>query len=469
MKNYKASILVLLIAAFFAAGWAARIASIAQERAAIRQFGASPVRAPGVPIAATRLDSAADIDLGPLEVMLTVLRSVREHFVDPIKPSDEGRMAREALRAMLASLDDPNTRFLDPDQMKLVGEALNGQYHGIGAFLAIKKIKVGNIQEEHLVVITPIDNGPAAKAGLRPGDDIVAIDGRDVLPLDPFQRASEVIKEERKKAVDKDVIRKHIESETKRIEEGIPILKAERTLISEDDKEFELTVVRKGTPKPIKVRIKTQAFSVDPVSWKLINNDRFACIRISCFTDRTADELEGAVRDLKSKGVKGVILDLRNTAAGSLETVLSAAKVFIPGRVFAVEHKSRNRKLPIRVEQCSEDRVWSGPLVVLVNSGTARMAEVLAAALKDNLSTKLVGESSYGDPSAVTLVELRDGSGITMTTGRLVPLRSPDIYGKGLSPDVPVASDGTQDKQLNEAVELLQSLAAKTMQARAGK
>ncbi len=468
MRNYRALTFILLITAFFATGYAARIATIAHERSAIRQFSPSPVRTPGVPVATTHLESAGNIDLGPLEVMLTVLRSLREHFVDPITPSDEGRMAREALRAMLASLQDPNTRFLDPDQLKLVSEAMRGQYHGIGAFLAIKKIKAGNIQEEHLILVTPIDDGPAAKAGLRAGDDIVAIDGRDVLPLDPFQRASEVIKEERKKAIDKDVLRKHIESETKRIEEGIPILKAERMLTSEDDKELELTVVRKGTPQPIKVKVKTEAFFVQPVSWKLTDNDQLGYIRLGCFTDRTPDELESAVYGLKSKGAKGIILDLRNTAAGNLETVLSAAKVFIPGRVFAIEHKSRNRKVPIRVEQYPRDRVWNGPMVVLVNSGTARMAEALAVALKDNIAAKIVGEPSYGDPSSVTLMELRDGSGIAMTTGKLVPLRSPDYHGKGLHPDILVASNAQRDEQLNEATKLLRSMTRSLVSTQSG-
>jgi len=457
MKNYKTLIVILLITLCFAAGYTVR--TNAREKATVRRVSVSPVRAPGVPVATTQLRSAGDIDLGPLEIMLTVLRNVREHFVDPITPSDEGRMAREALRAMLASLQDPNTRFLDPEQLRLAREAAEGRFHGIGAILGMKKVKTGNIQEEHLVVITPIDSGPAAKAGLKSGDHIIAIDGRDVLPLDPFQRANEVIKEERKKAVDRNLLKKHIESETKRIEEGIPILKAERMLTSEDDKEFELTVLRDGATKPIKVKVKTQDFTVEPVSWTLVNDGRFGYIRISCFSNSTPQQFETAVKELKSKEVEGLVLDLRDVAAGDLETVLSVARLLVPERVFGFECKSRNRKIPIRVERCSDERVWKGSLVVLVNAGTARMAEALAVALRDNLSAKLVGESTYGDPSVVTLMELSDGSGVSITTGQMAPPKSSDYRGKGLAPDVSASSS----EQMKEAIKILESLAKRSV------
>lgn len=453
--NRKHLILILALV-FFAAGYAARIHTINLERAAIHKALIGPTNTPGISVATTRLESAGDIDFGPLEIMLTVLRNVREHYVDPISPADESRMARMALTDMLASLGDPNTRFLEPEQYKFVEEAAQGRYHGIAAILGIKKVKNGNIQEEHLVVITPVHSGPAEKAGIRQGDEILAVDGREVLPLDPFRRASEVIKEERKKITDKNILKKQIESETKRIESGIPILKAEQLLTSEDNKEFELTVARNGSPKPFKVKVRTQSLEVEPISYSLNTGNQIGYIKVNCFSTRAPEQFEQAIKELKSQGARGLLLDLRCVAAGDLETTLSLAKFLIPGRVFGIEHKSRNRKIPLRVYQYPAESTWSGPVVVLVNSGTAKMAEALAVALKDNLSAKIVGEPTYGDASVVTLFELRDGSGITMTTGKLLPLRSKDFHGKGVLPDIVVKSSAAE--QLKEATRVLQSM-----------
>ncbi|MGQ9784422.1 MAG: S41 family peptidase [Armatimonadota bacterium] len=457
MKKLNSNHLILILGlVFFVAGYSARIHTINLERTAIHKARMGHTSMPGVSVASTQLEGARDIDFGPLEIMLTVLRNVREHYVDSISPADEGRMARTALTDMLASLEDPNTRFLEPEQYKLVEEAAQGRYHGIGAILGIKKVKNGNIQDEHLVVITPVHSGPAEKAGIRQGDDILAVDGREVLPLDPFRRASKVIKEERKKTTDKNILKKQIESETKRIETGIPILKAERLLTSEDDKEFELTVAREGSLKPFKVKVRTRSLAVEPVSYTLNAGNQIGYIKINCFSTRAPEQFAQAIKELNAKDAKGLLLDLRCVAAGDLDATLSLAKFLIPGRVFGIEHKSRGRKVPMRVYQYPAESVWSGPVVVLVNAGTAKMAEALAVALKDNLSAKIVGEPTYGDASIVTLFELRDGYGITMTTGKLLPLRSKDFHGKGVLPDIVIKSSAAE--QLKEATKVLQSM-----------
>ncbi|MGB9619289.1 MAG: S41 family peptidase, partial [Armatimonadota bacterium] len=173
MNAYRRIGLGCLLGVCLAAGFAARLESTAREQA-LGSARRSPGSTPGVLVAAARLEGAS-VDLRPLAVMLTVLKSLREHYVDQITPEDEGRMAYDSLRAMLSSLEDPNTRFLDPAQHKLASDAAEGAFHGIGAVLSIKKLKTGDFTEEHLVVVTPIQTGPAAKAGVKPGDDITAV------------------------------------------------------------------------------------------------------------------------------------------------------------------------------------------------------------------------------------------------------------------------------------------------------
>ena len=445
-----------LVGLVFAAGYTARLHNMVREEAFARAFRQAPVSAPGTQVASAGLESAGSIDLRPLEIMLTVLTSLREHYVDQISPKDEGKMTHDSLRAMLASLGDQHTRFVDPDQRKLISDAAAGNFHGIGVILGVKRIKTGQVTDEHLIVVTPVESGPAAAAGLKPGDDIVAINGRAVLPFNPYQKANEIMKDDEKKSVERSQIKKHLDAEKDRIDNGIGLIEAENMLVSEDKKEVELSVARKGSPKELKMKITPREFAVNPITSSVIEDGKLGYIKINCFSQTTGEEFQNAVRDLRSKEVKGLVLDLRNVAGGGIEPVLEVAKPLLSGKALGIERKSRNRKSTIRVAECTPDDAWRGPMAVIVNSGTARMSEALAAALRDGASAKLVGEKTYGDCSVVTLIDQRDGSAVAMTTGMLVPSRGADYQGKGLTVDAAVpAAPG--DPQLKEAVKLILS------------
>lgn len=443
----------LLVGLFFAGGYAARLTCAPAEPEPISTSQHSPVLAPGTPIAAVGLAGAANVDFKPLETLINVTNNLRQHYVEQITGKEEGKMTYDALRSMLAALDDPNTRFVEPAQKKVIEAAEDGKFSGIGAILGIKRVKSENLTEEHLVVITPLESGPAAQAGLQPGDDIIAIDGGKVLPFNPYQRANLMIKA--KWESDQSTLKKQIDAEQKVIDTGIPILEAESRLATENDKEIELTVVRKGSEKEIKVKLTPREFTVEPVVSNLMENGKLGYIKVNCFSRTTGSRFADALRDLSGKGAEGLVIDLRNVAGGHVESVLEIATLFAPGKQFAMLQQSRGRKSQISIPAGEQDDAWKKPVVVLVNKGTARIPEILAAALRDNRVARIVGEKTYGDFSYSTLIEQRDGSAVMLTTGVFLTSKGGDYNGQGLPVDVEVTSSAAGDAQLREAIKLV--------------
>ncbi|MHB9036466.1 MAG: S41 family peptidase [Armatimonadota bacterium] len=444
----------LLVGLFFTAGYAARMNITRREQSARAEKG-SRVLLPGMQVAAADLQGAANIDFRPIETLYSVVKNLREHYVEQLNTKDEGLMTYDALRAMLSSLNDPNTRFVDPEQRKVISDAEQGKFHGIGAMLGVKRVKSGDITEEHLIIIASIATGPAATAGLKSGDDIVAVNGKTVLPFDPFQRATKFLKDGRSGKTDRSELRKQLEGEQKRIDNGITIMDAQELLLSEDKKPVELTVLRKGSPKELKLKLEPREFTVAPIASSIIDDGRLGYIKINCFCKNVGDEFATAIDNLKTKGVSGLVLDLRDTASGNTDSVLAVAKQLAPGKKFGVLEQSRGRRSALEIPEQDAKLTWEMPLIVLVDSGTARTPEVLAAALKENGTAKLVGEKTYGDSAFVTLIDENDGAGVLMTTGKLLTSRGVDFTAKGVAVDAVVAVGDQDDTQLKEAVKLL--------------
>ncbi|MEN6356762.1 MAG: S41 family peptidase [Armatimonadota bacterium] len=439
----------LLVGLFFIAGYTARLGITARENVALLEQKA-PALIPGTRIAAANLQGA-DINFQPIQTLYVVVQNLREHYVEQLTSKEEGLMTYDAMRAMLSSLEDPNTRFVDPTQRKLISDAEEGKFHGIGAMLGIKRIKSGDLTEEHLIIVAPIASGPAAQAGLQAGDDIIKVNGKIVLPFDPYLRANKFIKDNRNGKTDRIELRKQLESEQKRIDNGIAIMEARDMLQSEDDKPVELVVMRQGSPKEMTIKLKERKFTVAPVDSSIIDNGHLGYVKVNCLCKTTSNEFASAITDFKSKEVGGLVLDLRDTASGEVASAEAIGRLLEPGKKLGVLEKSRGRKSAIDIPEM-HNALWSKPVVVLVNAGTARTSEMLAASLKENGVAKLVGEKTYGDSAYVTLIEQKDGSAVLMTTGKLLTSKGIDFTGKGISVDV---ASGSQDAQLNEAVKLL--------------
>ena len=451
----------VLVGLFFASGYAARdeyargqmTLAVSRDRRAAQDLQ-------GTRVASTRLADVADVDIRPLETLYTVLGSLRQHYVEQLTVEDEGKMTHDAMRAMLASFNDPNTRFIEPDQRKALIDAEQGKFHGIGAIVAIKQTwRVDKqkpkepISEERLIVATLLPGSPAAKAGLKPGDEIIAINGKDVLPFNPYQQVSDMVGTDKFRDTTDVQKRKMLDTEQKRIDDGISIVDAETLLTSEDKKPVTLTLAAKPPAKPTRITVQPEDLVVDPVGDPRMEADGVGYVRVNYFDSATAGEFAQALKELEAKSAKSLIVDLRGATGGDMGAVQKIAGYFEPDRTLAVLIRSRGRKTPIHIP-AANGGAWRKPIVLLVDRGTARAPEVLAASLKEVGAARLVGEKTYGNFTDSTLIDLPDGSGIVMATGKYVTGKGFDYNGKGLPVDVQAT---TTDDQMKAAIKLLAS------------
>lgn len=463
MKTSYRIVYGVLICLMFSLGYVARNSATKREtdqrRLNKRQVLSTKTR--GTQIASSTLSATGSVDLRPLETLLQVVLSLRDQYVEQITAKDEGKMTYDAVRAMLASLKDPNTRFFEPEQRSALADAEHGKFHGIGAWFGVKQIKTGGFTDEHLIVIAPVRGGPADKVGLKPGDDITEINGKAVLPSDPFQRLAGMLKESRNGKVDRVALQKRFEAEQKRIENGLTIADAQDLLMGEESKNLDLMVLSKGAAKEKKVTVQPGVFDLDPVMSAVEGGD-YGYVKVNCFCSRTAASFDQAMADLKTKQLKGLVVDLRNVAGGDIESALQIARWFAPGKTLASVARSRNRRATLTIPVAGDGGVWDKPVVVLMSRGTAGTAEVLAIGLKELGVAKLVGETTYGDSAETTLIEQLDGSGVVMTTGKYLSPKGTDRGRSGLMADVSTPPGSTSEAQLKAAIKALNAPAGRS-------
>lgn len=356
-----------------------------------------------------------------------VWQKMQRYYIDSAT-LDSQKMVYGSITGMVAAAGDPFTSFLPPQENTQFKQDIGGQFEGIGAQLDLK--------DNRIVVVTPITGSPAEKAGIKRGDFILKVDGKDTMGW-TLEQAVNTIRGPKGSKVTLTVLH-----DGARATQDIPV---ERNTILVPSVESWIKKVSDVT----EIKGATEAASLKN------NTDTIAYIRLSRFGDHTNDDWTKAVTDILAKpNVKGLVFDLRNNPGGYLEGAVFIGSEFIPSGTVVSQKNSDGTIQKLEVDR--RGRILTMPMVVLVNKGSASAAEIVAGALKDYKRAKIVGETTFGKGSVQTPFDLSGGASVHITTGKWLLPSGDSISQKGITPDVPVAiTDPAIDNQLARAIDVL--------------
>ena len=397
------------------------------------------------------------VERGPGATFRRVYLMLQQNYVETLPPDPE--LGHGAAAAMLSSLGDPDSRFLEASDLAELKREMRGEYHGLGAALAVRKInhpKNGELPaypEYQLTIVAPLPGSPAEKAGLKTGDVLTDIGGQWIAAYDPVAAAAAEIKAAQKDPVALTKLGKRIQAQ---LDGALSLSKAQSKLSVSADKPLALKVRRPGQAAPLSVSVDlTPIVSVQAVSAKLLPAN-IGYVKIALLTENAAAEFDKALLGLGT-GLKGLIVDLRQSPGGTIAAGQAVAARLTTSRVFGVvQSRSGFKTLTL-----APNKTLTCPITVLTDGGTASTSELVAAALQAG-GARLVGAKTFGDASDVEAVPLRDGSGFTMTVGRLLTPSKTEFAQAGLAPDILVPAVPGRDAVLERAVsELTTRLAAR--------
>lgn len=342
-----------------------------------------------------------------LELFSDSLSLIRSNYVEQTSSKD---LIYGALKGMLKSLD-PYSQFLDPEAYNEIKVETEGEFGGLGLEIAL--------QEGVLTVITPLDDSPADRGGVKPGDKIIRID----------------------KAVTRDM----------------SLGDAVKKMRGKPGSLVTLSILREGEGKLIDVKLKRDIIKVQSVKRVQLVDEgaKIGYIRLSEFQEKSHLNLEAALNDLEKQGMRGLILDLRNNPGGLLTVAVEVGKKFIPAGKMIVSTKGRIPKQDMEFIS-NNASVHSGyPIVVLVNGGSASAAEIVAGALQDHRLAIIMGTRTFGKGSVQTVIPLRDGSAVRLTTSKYFTPSGRSIHGEGILPDlvIPYEAPAESKKEVRSAEE----------------
>lgn len=371
------------------------------------------------------------IDATPL---WTVWEKLQTNYYDKSK-LDTQKMLNGAITGMVQTLGDPFTLYLPPVQNNNFKQGLAGQFSGIGAELGMK--------DKQIIVITPLTGSPAEKAGIKPGDSIMGVDGQSTNGWD-LRQAVDKIRGPKGTDVSLTILHKDENSPKE-----IKIIRDTITIKSVD-----------GWVKPVDCSNKCQVIDLSKAK---ANSSSVAYIRLSQFGDNTNQEWLALVSKLNSqikagKNVKGLILDLRNNPGGYLTDATFIASEFVNQGLAVVSQETGIPGDKKTLYASRQGAFTNIPIVVLINKGSASASEIVAGALKDNNRAKLIGETSYGKGTIQEAEDLGQGAGLHVTIAKWLTPKGAWVNGKGLTPDILVAlnpKDPSRDTQLEKAIEEL--------------
>ncbi len=334
-----------------------------------------------------------------------------------ITPLDNEKVLEGGVRGIVASLDDPYSRYMDKDEFKEMSEETSSSYAGIGVVVTVDS------KDNLITVISPFEDSPGEKAGILPGDKIVKVDGQEVW--------------------------------------GDTLNEAVKMLKGPPKTEVMVTIMRAGLLEPKEIKIIRDTITLITVKHKVID-DKIGYIRITRFSETTSEEFDTALDALYTENINGLIIDLRNNPGGLLDEVVEVADRLVPeGTVVYMEDREKNRKTLY-----SDAEEIEIPLAILVNEASASASEVLSGAVRDYEKGLLVGTKTYGKGVVQTVIPLGDGSAVSITTSKYYSPNGISIHGIGIEPDVFVELPKElkmsitqikeeEDSQLQKAIEVV--------------
>lgn len=332
------------------------------------------------------------LPLEDLQRFTSVVEHIRKYYVEPV---DDKTLFEYAIRGMLSGLD-PHSAYLDPSEFSDLRVSTTGKFGGLG-------IEV-TMEDGAVKVISPIDDTPATKAGVKAGDLIIRLDDTPVKGLS--------------------------------LKDAVELMRGERGT------KIILTIIREGQSAPLKISVTRDIIRVRSVKSKILDHD-YGYIRISQFQTRTGEDLVENITKLQNetgKNLKGLILDLRNNPGGILEASVKVSDAFLDkpqthnGLIVYTEGRLPGSQIKERSHR--GDILKGAPIVVLVNSGSASASEIVAGALQDHRRALVVGEATFGKGSVQTVLPLQSEHGLKLTTALYFTPSGRSIQAKGIVPDI---------------------------------
>jgi len=360
-------------------------------------------------------DAKLPIPYEDLQLLSAVFGRIKTDYVEPV--SDD-KLIHSAIDGMVHGLD-PHSDFLDADAFKELQVATQGKFGGLG-------IEVG-IEDGLVRVVSPIEDTPAFRAGIKSGDLIVKID----------------------------------ETATR----GMPLSEAVDKMRGKPGTPISLLVVRKGVDAPITFNLTREEINVKSVRSSMLEPG-YGYVRVSSFQERTGDDLARAIKDFYKQGdLKGLVLDLRSDPGGLLNQAVAVSAAFLPKDALVVYTDGRTPDAKMRLTASSENYQRRGddmfrdlpaavkkvPMVVLVDGGTASASEIVAGALQDHKRAIIMGTQTFGKGSVQTILPLSNNTGLKLTTARYYTPAGRSIQAKGIEPDVRVDDGRDSPNRIREA------------------
>ncbi len=393
-----------MFAGGFALGYVTRGASALGQAEPLSTPPPPPTTGPGTP---TPTQSAKDLWAPFWEAW----KLLHEYYVRPL---DDTKLVQGAIRGMYRATGDKHTSYMDPDEYRQATISLAGEYEGIGAWV--------DTSGDYVSIVSPMKGSPAEKAGLKPGDKIIAVDGEDVTGVPPDLVVRRVL--------------------------GPAGTKVRLTIKRDDQEPFDVVITR-------------AKITIPSVEGHMLD-DGVAYVALYTFGNKTADDLHNTLKDLMAQHPKGLILDLRNNGGGYLATAVDVASEFLPkGKVVLYEESKDGSRKAYKAH--GGGLALDVPMVVLVNEGTASASEIVSGALQDYGRAVLVGVTTYGKGSVQNWIPLSNNQGaVRITVALWLTPKGRQISGKGLTPDVKVERTkedlkADRDPQLDKAKELILS------------